>query len=493
MDTPTRSIASAARKLLPDCTYDCQFEALLPIFRIRLVGSVQVGANMSSVARFVLRCISLQVNSLSSISNILGLDLSDAGYGAAELRDLGLIETHASDSSNDTNFTLSPEGKRVIEENATLFKLRKQSLQVDFNPLSGELQIVDEDTVSVDEARKRGDFVEPIRKKRPSPKDLKLSEVRELVKATGQLQQGSDLVGIIKMDEPFSLYRPVTVVVLLHKESNEQRVLVFRGRRHLEKESQELQRLLDGGKQVIQPGLAHRQDTLPELPGASIKEKQSIDKILLLERESDDLESALVGSEESAESTITESENANLIADLRRELDKKDKEIEDLNRVVAAESNGKARLVSAKEHRPLLLHALREASYHILIVVPWLVGLDDDLCAEVSQSLKRGVKITIVWGLGTKWGMHREQAKAKSKPSIDKLRAFAKKIPESKLEFIEAETHERFLFCDSKFAVIGSYNWLATYASSNSKDSSYYTERPNDIEELRKGYAYLTA
>lgn len=487
MDKQVISVAAAARKILPDCIYNCQFEAMLPIFRVRLVGQIQVGTAMSSAARFVLRCISLEVDTLSGISQLLGLDPKDVGCGAAELRGLGLVESHACDSPDDTRFTVSQEGRRVLDEEKKLFKLLKRSLELDFNPLTGGYQSCEEDTLSVDDARLRGDFIEPVgKKRRPRPGDIKLEDVRDAVKADGQLPDDADLVGIVKMDQPFVRYRPVIVTVVRQRESNEQRVLVFKGRRHLDKESQELQRLLEAGKEVIQPGLIERQETASALPGASEDEKQNIDRILRLEEEAVDLESVIEGSKESAESSTVAAEKANL--DMQAKLDAAMKEIEELKKRHAAETSGKARYVSGREHRPVLLQALREAKSDVLIVVPWLLlgAVDDNLCAEVSKTLARGVRITIVWGLGTKWGHNREQAKAKSKPAIDRLKAVKAKIPGSKLNFVERETHEKLLFCDSKFVLIGSYNWLSAAANLHHKESSRYSERPEDIELLRK-------
>ena len=123
MANKVRSIAATARRILPDCVYDCEFEALIPIFRIRFIGLVQTTAKMSSPARFVLQAIALGVDRISSLSKLLGLEFDDVRRAAVELRSLRLLESHNEDNTEDVSFTLTNEGKRVVEENRKLFKL----------------------------------------------------------------------------------------------------------------------------------------------------------------------------------------------------------------------------------------------------------------------------------------------------------------------------------------------------------------------------------
>ena len=167
----------------------------------------------------------------------------------------------------------------------------------------------------------------------------------------------------------------------------------------------------------------------------------------------------------------------------RRELEDEllagEQELEDLSR-------GEARLVRTEEHRPLLLEAATTAMSDLTIVSAWINSraLDGELCEALATAVRKGVMVRIAWGMGTR-GREPQRNRVKGETALEQL---TRRIPaqdRGRLIVKRMETHEKFIICDDRFCVSGSFNWLSYRGEKDSeyrRETSLYSERRAVIE-----------
>ncbi|WP_329608350.1 phospholipase D-like domain-containing protein [Nostoc sp. CMAA1605] len=109
-----------------------------------------------------------------------------------------------------------------------------------------------------------------------------------------------------------------------------------------------------------------------------------------------------------------------------------------------------------------------EAEEEITIVTPWIRGLHKNseperFAREILSALQRGVKIEVIYGYMGADGIDDNDIKAENH-----LRKLVPQYPGLTLHSLGKEqykrskgTNQRILICDSKFAVVGSWNWLS--------------------------------
>lgn len=127
-----------------------------------------------------------------------------------------------------------------------------------------------------------------------------------------------------------------------------------------------------------------------------------------------------------------------------------------------------ATLVLDCGHLDILKTAIDEADEEITIVTPWIRGLHKNseperFAREIVSALQRGVKIEIIYGYMGADGIDDNDMKAENH-----LRKLVPQYPGLTLHSLGKEqykrskgTNQRILICDSKFAVVGSWNWLS--------------------------------
>ncbi len=132
--------------------------------------------------------------------------------------------------------------------------------------------------------------------------------------------------------------------------------------------------------------------------------------------------------------------------------------------------------------RAVLLEALEQAQERLIIVCPWLNrnSIDADLMQKFRDCLNRNCRIEIGWGhlsdrnrIGIGWRYN----------ALKDLRQLEQDYP----EFFSLKllgTHEKFLVCDSTFAMLGSHNLLTSSAQSAEREVGIRTTDPNIIQGL---------
>lgn len=128
--------------------------------------------------------------------------------------------------------------------------------------------------------------------------------------------------------------------------------------------------------------------------------------------------------------------------------------------------------------RNILLQALRQANERLILVCPWLsnYAIDDEIILMLKQLLNRNVYVDIGWGHLN--DMQQEEFERgffyNALPKIEEL----ERMYPNKCKLKLLGTHEKFLVCDNKFAMIGSHNFLMSGTSSSEREIGIFT---NDI------------
>jgi PLD-like domain len=163
-------------------------------------------------------------------------------------------------------------------------------------------------------------------------------------------------------------------------------------------------------------------------------------------------------------------------------------------------------LVSGRdESRKIFIEALVQSQQRLILVCPWLTNyaIDNEIKNMLVAALNRGVSIAIGWGhlsdVENKTDRLSKENLLKSKArkwggygaveSMYKLQDNSKGL----LTFKILGTHEKFLVCDRKFAMIGSHNYMTSNNSSNERELGLKTDSPETIDNLIELFDRLEA
>ena len=135
-----------------------------------------------------------------------------------------------------------------------------------------------------------------------------------------------------------------------------------------------------------------------------------------------------------------------------------------------------------RESRKVLSDALENVQKRLILVCPWLTSWATAVVIEKCEELiKRGVRIDIGWGRLE--DLARDQIDTFWYGALPKLRQLQNEHPEF-LHLKELGTHEKFLVCDNKFAMLGSHNFLTSQESSPEFEVGILIEDTNTIQNL---------
>lgn len=121
-------------------------------------------------------------------------------------------------------------------------------------------------------------------------------------------------------------------------------------------------------------------------------------------------------------------------------------------------------LVQDCQHLDVLKTAIDEAEHELTIVTPWIRGSEPKrFMRDITSALERGVKVTVIYGF--KGDEENDNNDAKTEQDLISLLSQyqgSSLITLGQEKYVESSgTNERILVCDSKFAVVGSWNWLS--------------------------------
>ena len=132
--------------------------------------------------------------------------------------------------------------------------------------------------------------------------------------------------------------------------------------------------------------------------------------------------------------------------------------------------------------RAVLMEALEKAQERLIIVSPWLNrnSIDADLLQKFRDCLNRNCRMDIGWG---HLSDRRRLGKGWRYDALKDLRQLEQDYPDYfRLKLLG--THEKFLVCDSTFAMLGSHNLLTSSAQSAEREAGLRTTDPHIIQGL---------
>ncbi|WP_299260562.1 phospholipase D-like domain-containing protein [uncultured Kushneria sp.] len=149
----------------------------------------------------------------------------------------------------------------------------------------------------------------------------------------------------------------------------------------------------------------------------------------------------------------------------------------------AKRTSAKSSLVQGRDHHNELTHALQIAKKELMIVSGWLSDrvVNDRFCGLLASALERGVNVHIAYGASDRDRQHRLSDTAlRALSSLEETGAQSHK---GRLTIVKRATHEKCLIVDKRYAIVGSFNWLAN-AHYRDKETSLRTHQRNVVIEL---------
>lgn len=146
-----------------------------------------------------------------------------------------------------------------------------------------------------------------------------------------------------------------------------------------------------------------------------------------------------------------------------------------------------------EEIRHALLNSFTTAQETLYIISPWISGwvMDPFMDALMTSTLKRGVSIKILYGIGNLNGS--DTLKEFDKKRNDSTDYFAEKLKNkykkygTNFSMQRGNTHGKLLICDETYYIIGSYNFLSFDGDYSTADVRH---EMGDYSENRKQIAY---
>ena len=151
-----------------------------------------------------------------------------------------------------------------------------------------------------------------------------------------------------------------------------------------------------------------------------------------------------------------------------------------------------------EEIRHALLNSFTTAQETLYIISPWISGwvLNPFMDALITSTLKRGVSIKILYGIGNLNGS--DTLKEVDKKRNDSTEYFAEKLKNKYKKYgtlfamQRGNTHGKLLICDETYYIIGSYNFLSFDGDYSTADVRHemgdYSENKKQIAYYKKRY-----
>lgn len=145
--------------------------------------------------------------------------------------------------------------------------------------------------------------------------------------------------------------------------------------------------------------------------------------------------------------------------------------------------------------RKIVLQSLDQVQEHLVLVCPWLGhGLTADIESMMVKRLRQGVHISLGFG-------YRRDIE-KGILFFDGMKVSANHSQYSKLSFINSlassypdnfhmkviGTHEKYLVCDRRLAMLGSHNYLSSIKNDAEREVGLSTTDPGIIDKLLKRF-----
>lgn len=468
-------------------------QAALPVFVIPIEAIVIASKPLGLVDEFLLRSITENINTLSTISGFLGLDEVFVKKRLGELITDDLIG-YAPEPNGIAIAKVTTKGQEAIKK-AMLVQPRRESFVLAIDGITRQPLAVRRDRLLTGvDARAYG--LKEIRAfpddKAPEFDDLAALDLTQAV-VHGMKKEKSieKVMSLVHMGKRMRRFQEATMLVFRSERGREIHVDFFVDSRPHKQITDAFARH-DGVKSLhileqVEDSVAQTKSEIASVMPEFLTDKAT--QIAATARASLQPFVTKVGN---IESKIEEKEIAIVDSDSRAEIDKLKKQIEALNaekeKVQADLSSIDIRHLEVHEHRPLFMRSLENAKSRLLIISPWIRDqvLNNLRLKKIQTLVDKGVEVYIGYGIGED-----------NKPGTDKghyaikfLSDLAHRKPNLRFKEL-GDTHAKILLVDDKYAVIGSFNWLSfegTVRRGFREEMSYYVNVKSEIEKLFQRY-----
>ena len=477
------AVRARARKRFQDYEVEFVYPVYLPVYELRLRVLEQEFGKLSTAARFVLTLTNVPVTEVPQIQRYLGLSEADVVIAAAELLSASLIAQQP-----DQRICITELGRAVLREAGRTYRPRNRHPRVPYDPLVRAVVDIElDELLDREEVRKQGLFVPPSKPRRPRLSNIRLPEVQDYEERHGKARNKAEILQVSDIKDIRLRYRAdVVLAKLLHRQSHAELYVAYRAQQYLGDETEAIQRLAATGVDLvpedIRPAVSNSNASVSRM---SPEEGVVIGYIDKLEKALGRTDVAVAEAEASRTTTQNERERKELeetIRDLTAQRSELESKLHSRETELKELSRGEARVVKTEEHRPLLLEAAKTATLQLTIASAWINSrtLDDELCSALAAAVRRGVTVRIAWGMGTRRGREQQRNRVKGETALGELKRRVPKEHSGRLIIKRIETHEKFVICDDRFCVFGSFNWLSYRGEVDSeyrRETSLYSER----------------
>lgn len=468
-------------------------EVAMPVFKVELDLLVLESKALPPIQEYVLRAAGLGLTSVQQIGGLLGLSEQVVQGAAAELVSSdNLVLIGGFHAEEERGLKLTEKGAQTAAE-ASQVQAVEVSLPVFVDGLTRKVLAVTDRRrrwIPTGAAARRGLIEIPAYpRRRPGLEEIPLEAVREKIEAETAGRRGRrEVIGITGMGKARRFAEEA--VALAFRASGEELQVTFAIDGETSEEhdaafsqsvSRSARKLTTGEWQDVEALL--RSEVSTEVL-AQKAEKTDTDRLFEERAELEQEEERL-----QANASRGQSEE---VADLRAEVEQHAKRQEELEAALRSIS---VRQVEVYEHRALLDRALAEAVERVLIISPWINHevVDDRLIGRFRELLDRGVQLWIGYGINEKGeGNGSKKKKELDREAAEKLRRLSVDYPESFRLKLLGDTHAKVLVCDSRFAVITSFNWLSFRGDERldfRDERGCYVGIKPEVERISAGYS----
>ena len=484
-----------AKRRFPGYQVDVAYPIGWPVYDVRLALTVLAQQKISAVARYILRLAGLGAAEPAEFSRLLGLPDKFVVRAAAELVN---GEPELLRQRTDRKLEITDEGRKALKNGSISWSPQREYMHIPFDPFTRQVLDIDtRDLISSDETQKNGTFVIPASREKPSMGELRIDAIR---KYAARFEGGkTEITEIAEFHNARLRYRQdITVIKLTPTGGGLPAFAAFCGLEYMEEETIALQRLADSGVALVPEEFAYPlvapSDAIwmqsRNATAAEISLLSDIQKADLAVSEADLSIAEAQDTQPDVRNIGDNEELALRVSQLESERAELSRQLAERERQLAAHTNGEIRLIKTEEHRPLLLNAIDQSQSELTLVSAWITpeAFDGELCGKLRQAMERGVKVRIAWGLGTRpaWRGRPEADRNRTRGETA-LKGLTRNLPSNlreQLNVKRTETHEKFIICDDRFCVSGSFNWLSYRGERDHgyrRETSRYSERPDDL------------
>lgn len=466
-------------------------QVALPVFVIPIEAIVIASKPLGLVDEFLLRSITENINTLSTISGFLGLDEVFVKKRLGELITGDLIG-YAPEPNGIAIAKVTKKGHEAIKK-AMLVQAKRASFILAIDGITRQPLAVRRDRLLIGvDARAYG--LKEIRAfpddKAPEFDDLAALDLTQAV-AHGVKKEKSieKVMSLVQVGKRMRRFQEATMLVFRSERGREIHVDFFvDGRPH--KQITDAFARHDGVKSL------HILEQVEDSVAQTKSEIASVMPGFLAQTATQTAATArptlqpFVNKVGDIEFKIAEKEFAIDEADSRAVIEKLKQQLEALNvEKVKAETDLSSivvRLLEVYEHRPLFMGSLGNAKSRLVIISPWITDqvLNNMRLQKLQALVNNGVEVFIGYGTSD------NDSKDKGRHAIRFLSELSHKRPNLHFKDL-ADTHAKVLLVDDKYAVIGSFNWLS-FEGDRRKDfreeMSYYVNVKAEIEKLFQIY-----